>query len=193
MAVEPARLKAKHRLVEAEVRYQVRKDAQDIIGLHESSDEKEGDAGWPDEAIIRGRLEEVVAAREAAIEYLVEYLPTLSSGPALRVLAVLLFLDLATPDTINSFFYWAHVSVSAALFMHELAIAVALVLSAPRAQLVALLATQVAAGLLAMFSQFHLIGYLSTGILLYQLAFGALLVLGARDQLVEEEAALTMP
>jgi hypothetical protein len=53
---------------------------------HDCDDEKEGDAGWPDEAIIRGRLEEAVASREAAIEYLVEYLPTLSSGPALRVL-----------------------------------------------------------------------------------------------------------
>jgi hypothetical protein len=53
---------------------------------HDCDNEKEGGEGWPDEAIIRGRLEEAVAAREAAIEYLVEYLPTLSSGPALGVL-----------------------------------------------------------------------------------------------------------
>jgi len=53
---------------------------------HDCDDEKEGDEGWPDEAIIRGRLEEAVASREAAIEYLVEYLPTLSTGPALGVL-----------------------------------------------------------------------------------------------------------
>ena len=111
-------------------------------------------------------------------------------SPALRVLAVLLFLDLATPDTINSFFYWAHVGVSAALFLHELAIAVGLFLNAPRAQVVALLTAQVAAGLVAMFSQFHVIGYLSAGIVLYQLAFGALLVLAGRDRLATEEAAL---
>ena len=114
-------------------------------------------------------------------------------APALRVLAVLLFLDLATPDTIDGAFYWAHVAVSAALFVHELAIAVGLVVVVRRGELAALLVAQVAAGLVAMFSQFHVIGYLSVGILIYQLAFGVLLVLAGRDRLVGEEPALTMP
>jgi hypothetical protein len=56
---------------------------------HDDETEKTGEDdsfGWPDKALIQGRLEEAVAAREAAIEYLVEYLPTLPSGPTLSVL-----------------------------------------------------------------------------------------------------------
>jgi hypothetical protein len=82
-------------------------------------------------------------------------------GRALRALAVLFLLDLATPDTVDSAFYWAHVAVSVALFLLELGIAAAIVRARPAPLLVALLAAQFAAGLVAMFSQLHAIAYLS--------------------------------
>jgi len=98
---------------------------------------------------------------------------------ALRVLAVLFLLDLATPDTVDGALYWAHVTVSAALFLLELVIAAAIVRARPALVPIALLALQFTAGLVAMFSQLHAIGFLSEGIVAYQLAFGLLLVVAA--------------
>jgi hypothetical protein len=98
---------------------------------------------------------------------------------SLRALAVLFLLDLVTPDTVDSAFYWAHVAVSVALFLLELGIAAAIVRAWPSRLLVALLAAQFAAGLVAMFSQLHAIALLSEGIVAYQLAFGLLLVVAA--------------
>lgn len=101
-------------------------------------------------------------------------------GRALRLLAVLFLLDLATPDTVDSGFYWAHVAVSVALFLLELGIAAAIVRARPTRLLVALLGAQFGAGLVAMFSQLHAIALLSEGIVAYQLAFGLLLIVAAR-------------
>ncbi|HEU5211211.1 MAG TPA: hypothetical protein VFU10_00415 [Gaiellaceae bacterium] len=98
---------------------------------------------------------------------------------ALRVLAVLFLLDLATPDTVDGAFYWTHVAVSAALFPLELGIAAAIVHARRAPVLIVLLAVQLAAGLVAMFSQLHAIGFLSEGIVAYQLAFGLLLIVAA--------------
>ncbi len=98
---------------------------------------------------------------------------------ALRLLAVLFLLDLATPDTVDGAFYWAHVAVSAALFLLELGIAAAIVHGQRARVLVGLLAVQLAAGLVAMFSQLHAIAFLSEGIVAYQLAFGLLLIVAA--------------
>lgn len=99
----------------------------------------------------------------------------------LRILAVLLVLDLATPDTVDSAFYWSHVVVSVLLFLQELAIGVELVAAAPAWPRVGLFAVQFGAGLVAMFSQLHVIGALSFGIVAYQLAFGLLLVVATHD------------
>ncbi len=114
-------------------------------------------------------------------------------GPALRVLAALLFFDLATPDTVDGFFYTAHVTASVLLFLFELLLAGALVVSVLRARLVVLLGLQFSAGLVAMFSQLGVIRYLSVGILVYHVAFAALLVSGVRDLVAEPRPALTMP
>jgi hypothetical protein len=97
-------------------------------------------------------------------------------APALRVLAVLLVLDLAPRTRSTVPFYWAHVVVSEALFVHELTIAIGLALALRNTCIDALLARLFAAGLIAMFSQLHVIAYLSVGIVAYQFAFGALLV-----------------
>jgi hypothetical protein len=82
-------------------------------------------------------------------------------------------LDLATPDTVDSVFYWAHVGVSAALFVLELAIAGGLVLVHPRARVAVLFAVQLAAGLLASSPSSTWVAYLSLGIVVYQAAFGS--------------------
>jgi hypothetical protein len=99
----------------------------------------------------------------------------------LRVIAVLLVLDLLTPDTVNSAFYWAHVLVSVALFLQELALGAELAAAAPTWPRVGLFAVQFGAGLVAMFSQLHVIGALSFGIVAYQLAFGLLLVVSTYE------------
>ena len=102
----------------------------------------------------------------------------------LRILAVLLLLDIATPDTINALFYWLHVIASAALFVFELALAGWLVAIGRRSPLsVGLLATQLCAGLVAMFSQLHAIELLSFGIVAFQVSFALLLVLEASELL----------
>jgi hypothetical protein len=113
-------------------------------------------------------------------------------APALRGVAILLLLDVATPDTVDSAFYWAHVGVSAALFVLELAIAGGLLLVHPRPRIAVLFAVQLAAGLLAMFSEMHMVAYLSLGIVVYQVAFGILLVVAARDLVADMDPALAV-
>src|SRR5262249_43783673 len=89
----------------------------------------------------------------------------------LRYLSV--FLDVATPDTVNSFFYWAHDATSALLFLYELGFSIWLVVTlGPRRIGGALLVTQFTGGLVAMFSQLHVIPLLGLGILVFQLSFG---------------------
>jgi len=108
-------------------------------------------------------------------------------------LALVLALDVATPDTVNAFFYWAHDVTSAVLFLYQLGLALWLVRTLlPTRFGVALVAVQLAGGLLAMFSQLQLISQLGLGILLFQLTFGTLLV-SATFELPEalEDAAVT--
>jgi len=96
---------------------------------------------------------------------------------ALRVLALLLAVDLATPDTVNAFFYDVHIAASAVLFLFEFLFAVWIVGNPFPTRLGrALLALQLAGGLLAMFSQLQALSLLGGGILLFQVSFGALLV-----------------
>jgi len=104
-----------------------------------------------------------------------------SSAPplpqALRVLALLLALDLGTPDTVDALFNDAHIAVSTVLFLFELVVAVWIVRRVFSTRLgYALLGVQFAGGLLAMFSQIQVLPVLGTGILVFQLSFGALLV-----------------
>jgi hypothetical protein len=119
-----------------------------------------------------------------------------SSAPAafatgLRYLCVFLVLDLATPDTVNAFFYWAHDLTSAALFVYELAFGAWLLAVVVRTRLAAcLLAAQFVSGLVAMFSQLQLIPLLGEGILFFQLSFGLLLVVAAAPVEVFERASL---
>lgn len=108
-------------------------------------------------------------------------------------LALVLALDVATPDTVNAFFYWAHDVTSAVLFLYQLGLALWLVRTLlPTRFGVALVAMQLAGGLLAMFSQLQLVSQLGLGILLFQLTFGTLLVT-ATFELPEalEDAAVT--
>ncbi len=97
---------------------------------------------------------------------------------ALRLLAVLLLLDVATPDTLDAFFYWAHDVASALLFLFELGFGFVLVWKVVPTRLGrGLLGVQLVGGLLAMFSQLELLRLLGVGILLFQLSFGALLLI----------------
>ena len=101
--------------------------------------------------------------------------PALPLG--LRLLTAFLFLDVATPDTVNAFFYWAHNLTSTLLFLYELGFAVWVVWVVWRTRLgIALVTVQFLGGLVAMFSQLQVISHLGLGILLFQLSFGALLV-----------------
>lgn len=111
-------------------------------------------------------------------------------APFLLGLAVLLTLDLATPDTISSFFYTVHICVSVVLFVVELLGGVWAARRLLRTRVGAsLVAVQLAGGLLAMFSQLQLIGLLGLGILLFQLSFGTILVLAVARATVEPERA----
>ncbi len=98
----------------------------------------------------------------------------------LRYLTLFLVLDVATPDTVNAFFYWAHDATSALLFLFELGFAAWIVATLVPGRLGAsLLAAQFVGGLVAMFSQLHVIPLLGPGILVFQLSFGLLLVVAA--------------
>lgn len=95
----------------------------------------------------------------------------------LRYLSFFLVLNLATPDTVDAFFYWAHDVTSALLFLYELGFAIWIVtMVGPRRTGVVLVTAQFAGGLVAMFSQLHAIPLLGPGILLFQVSFGLLLV-----------------
>jgi hypothetical protein len=101
-----------------------------------------------------------------------------------RLLVGFLLLDLLTPDTLNAFFYWAHVAASVLLFLFEFAFAAALAFrtlpgTARAGAARALFGAQFAGGLLAMLSQLELVPALSEGMVVFQAAFGALLVLAA--------------
>lgn len=97
-------------------------------------------------------------------------------------LALFLALDVASPDTVDAVFYWAHDITSAALFLYELGFAVWLVRTLePTAVGVALVVVQFCGGLVAMFSQLQVISQLGLGILVFQVSFGVLLVTATFD------------
>jgi hypothetical protein len=101
--------------------------------------------------------------------------PGLSRG--LKWLALFLFLDIATPDTVNVVFYWAHDLTSALLFLYQLLFALWIVRSVWTAMVGrVLLCVQFLGGLVAMFSQLQLVSLLGFGILVFQLSFAILLV-----------------
>jgi hypothetical protein len=96
---------------------------------------------------------------------------------ALRLLAAFLLLNLATPDTINVVFYWGHDLTSTLLFLYELGFALWLVRAVWRTRLgYGLVALQFVGGLVAMFSQLHVISHLGFGIFVFQASFCVLLV-----------------
>jgi hypothetical protein len=94
----------------------------------------------------------------------------------LRVNVVLLVFILLTPDTIDQFFYVAHIVASIALFLFQAIVGLWLVLRTWSSLVLQLYVLQIAAGLIAGASQAQWIGLLSPGILVFQLAFFALLV-----------------
>ena len=99
-------------------------------------------------------------------------------APALKLLAIFFLLDVATPDTVDAVFAWAHDLSSTLLFLYELGFAIWLVVAVwPTWTGRGLLLVQLVGGLIAMFSfVVELVSQLGTGILLFQLSFGALLV-----------------
>jgi hypothetical protein len=95
----------------------------------------------------------------------------------LRINVVLLLFILLTPDSVDQFFYVAHIVASVALFLFQAVVGLWLVVRTPWPLALPLYVLQIAAGLVAGASQAQWIGLLSPGILVFQLAFGALLVL----------------
>lgn len=114
---------------------------------------------------------------------------------ALRLLALLLLLDLATPDTVNGFFYWAHNVASTLLFLFEFCLGIVLVATAvPSLFGAALFVIQLAGGLIAMFSQLQVLPILGIGILLFQVSFCVLLVVAtARVARAAQPGPLAVP
>jgi len=96
----------------------------------------------------------------------------------LRVLVVLLLADLLTPDTLGSVFYAAHIAASIALFTFEATFGLWLVTAvAATTGTIGLYSTQITGGVVAGLSQLQWIGLLGLGIFVFQIAFGALLVI----------------
>jgi hypothetical protein len=95
----------------------------------------------------------------------------------LRVNVVLLVFILLTPDTVDQAFYVAHIVASVALFLFQAIVGLWLVTRTHSSVVLQLYVVQIAAGLVAGASQAQWIGLLSPGIFVFQLAFGALLVL----------------
>ena len=94
----------------------------------------------------------------------------------LRVNALLLAFILLTPDSIDRFFYVAHIVASVVLFLFQALVGLWLVLRARTSLVLQLYLLQIGAGLVAGASQAQWIGLLSPGILVFQVAFGGLLV-----------------
>ncbi len=93
----------------------------------------------------------------------------------LRINVVLLVFILLTPDSIDQFFYVAHIVASVALFLFQAIVGLWLVVRTRSSIVLQLYVVQIAAGLVAGASQAQWIGLLSPGILAFQLAFGAML------------------
>ncbi len=93
----------------------------------------------------------------------------------LRVNVLLLVFILLTPDSIDQFFYVAHIVASVALFLFQAIVGLWLLVRTRSNLVLQLYVLQIAAGLVAGASQAQWIGLLSPGIFVFQLAFGALL------------------
>jgi hypothetical protein len=108
---------------------------------------------------------------------------------ALRVNVLLLFFVLLTPDTVNQFFYVAHIVASIALFLFQAVVGLWLVQRTGSRAVLQLYVVQIAGGVIAGLSQLQWIGLLSPGILVFQVFFGALLVAATTDAHPALEAA----
>jgi hypothetical protein len=95
---------------------------------------------------------------------------------SLRINVILLVSILVTPDTIDQAFYIAHIVASIALFLFQAIVGFWLVLRTRSNLVLQLYMAQIAAGLVAGASQAQWVGLLSPGILVFQLAFFALLL-----------------
>ena len=95
---------------------------------------------------------------------------------ALRINVLLLVLVLLTPDTVNQFFYVAHIVASIALFLFQAIVGLWLVRRTGSRAVLQLYVVQITGGVVAGLSQLQWMGLLSPGILAFQVAFGALLV-----------------
>ena len=95
---------------------------------------------------------------------------------ALRINVLLLFFVLLTPDTVNQFFYVAHIVASIALFLFQAIVGLWLAQRTGSRAVRQLYIVQIVGGVVAGLSQLQWIGLLSPGILAFQIAFGALLV-----------------
>ncbi len=100
----------------------------------------------------------------------------------LRVNVVLLLSVLFTPDTVDRIFYEAHVVASVALFLFQAVVGLWLVRRRPGTVILQLYVAQIGGGVVAGLSQLQWIGLLSPGIFVFQVAFGALLVLSVASQ-----------
>ncbi len=96
---------------------------------------------------------------------------------ALFALAVLVVGVSLTPYSVDALFDWAHIGASSVLFLDELVLAVWLVFAHVRGRLnFALLAAQLAAALVAFYSELGVLDRMLTGEIATQVAFGILLI-----------------
>ena len=114
---------------------------------------------------------------KAAAELPVRNHPFDKLQPLLRIIALLLFAILITPDTLGVWFYYVHVATASLLFSLELLVAIWLAWKWNSNIFTwTLLAVQFVAGVVALLSQAHVIRYLSQSSLIFQLVFAVLLV-----------------
>ncbi|HZP74107.1 MAG TPA: hypothetical protein VFA97_12095 [Gaiellaceae bacterium] len=100
---------------------------------------------------------------------------------SLRVTVALLLGVLFTPDTVDAFFYDAHIVASVLLFLFEAIVGLWLVQRVHVRAVLQLYVIQIVGGIVAAMSQAQWIGLLSPGILVFQVSFGALLVTASTE------------
>jgi hypothetical protein len=109
--------------------------------------------------------------------------PVFAQG--LRITVVLLL----APDSVDQLFYVAHIVASVALFLFEAILGLWLVRRTVQRAVLELYVVQIAGGIVAGLSQAQWIGLLSPGILVFQVAFGALLIAALTEPRAQLEAA----
>jgi len=107
----------------------------------------------------------------------------------LRLLVLFAMGILFTPDTVNQVFYDAHVVASVVLFLFQAILGLWIVLRAHATLLTRIYTVQIAGGIVAGMSQAQWIGLLAVGIFVFQVAFGALIVLAATEPYMAVETA----